>query len=180
MCQQFSPQHQCLHVLWILSLYLSLPCASSQTEFSLTFIFISSSSHPPIPLCRSSHICFSTPLHLPLLSRAANSPRLSSYTIISPSCTCCIAHCSTVELELCKEKTDYLLSCKITTRLFPVCWPGQYLGDKQQYLLFFSLPRIPFTFSWLLLIEWIINHFVHSLRVSALEVKYTLFSLKSI
>lgn len=136
---------------------------------SLAFMLSPSSSHFLIPLPRSSHICFSTPLHLPLFSHAASSPVLSSYTIISSSCTCTVAHCSTVEAELCKEKTDYLLSCKITTRLFPVCWPGLCLGDKQQCLLFFSLPRIPSTLSWLLPTEWIINHF---LGFCSLEVMY--------
>lgn len=45
---------------------------------------------------------------------------LSSNAIISSSCTFSIAHCLTEELELSKEKTDYLLFSKITTRLFPV------------------------------------------------------------
>lgn len=67
---------------------------------------------------------------------------LSSYAIISSSCTFSIVHCLTEELELSKEKTDYLLFSKITTRLFPLLWPGPCLGNKQQCLLFFSLPRI--------------------------------------
>lgn len=102
-------------------------------------------------------ICFSTPHHHPPLAGTASSPLLSISTIISSSpssssCTCSIVHCSTP--ELCKEKTDYLLSCKITTRL--VCWPGQCLGDKQKCLLF-SHPKTSSTFSWLLVKERLIG-----------------------
>ncbi len=197
--QQFSPKPQFLHVLFMnsLMLYLLLPCAPFRSPFfscypactPLSFclarlslglsyfhvylpaalIFPSDSPGALISPGVSPHLSISLP------SQALPALLFSSYTIISSSCTCSIAHCSTVELELCKEKTDYLLSCKITTRLFPFCWPGLCLGDKQHCLLFFSLPRIPSTLSWLLATEWIINHFLPYLRVSSLEILYTLF-----
>lgn len=141
------------------STHLFLSVQPDSLWVTLTVIYISLQLSFSHPTAGSSHNSFSTHLHLPLLSQAASSALLSSYTIISSSCTCSIEHCSEVELELCKEKTDYLLSCKITTRLFPVCWPGLCLGDKQHCLLIFSLPRIPSTLSWLFHTEWIINHF---------------------
>lgn len=62
------------------------------------------------------HMCFSIPHtntqthHVPLLCRAASSALLPRCANISPSyCTCSVMQCST-QLELCKEKTDYLLS----------------------------------------------------------------------
>lgn len=164
--------------LWILPCYISyslvhlfrslffvFSCVLPPLSFGLAGLSLSFSyfhMYPPAALIFSSHfsfhICFSS-LHLSLLSRAASSPLFSSSTIISSSsCTCSIAHCR--GLNCVRKKTDYLLSCKITTRLFPVCWPGLYLGDKQHCLLVFSLPRTPFTLSWLLLTEWIINHFL--------------------
>lgn len=58
------------------------------------------------------------------LSQAASSPLISKlqYYIIILKYMQHRSLFNSIELEVCKEKTDYLLSRKITTRLFPLSW----------------------------------------------------------